>query len=71
MADQERLDILYEPAKEWCLEYNRASTALFQRRLRIGYATAANLMDMLEERGVVGPADGAKPRKVLINRNNK
>jgi len=40
---------------------------LLQRRLSIGYARAARLLDLLEERGVVGPAEGAKPRDVFIN----
>ncbi len=43
----------------------KASTSLLQRRLRLGYARAARIMDLLEMRGVVGPADGARPRKVL------
>ena len=57
-------DPLYESAKQVVLEAGKASASLLQRRLQIGYARAARLMDMLEERGVIGPADGAKPRKV-------
>jgi len=45
----------------------KASASLLQRRLSIGYARAARLLDLLEERGVVGPAEGAKPRDVFIN----
>ncbi|MCP6719076.1 MAG: DNA translocase FtsK [Patescibacteria group bacterium] len=57
-------DPLYEEAKSTVIEYRRASASLLQRRLRIGYARAARLVDMLEERGLVGPARGAKPREV-------
>jgi len=57
-------DPLYQEAKQVVLEANKASASLLQRKLRIGYARAARLIDMLEESGVVGPADGAKPRQV-------
>ena len=59
-------DPLYEAAKRVVLEYKRASASLLQRRLKIGYARAARILDMLEEKGVVGPADGAKPREVYL-----
>lgn len=59
-------DPLYEEAKKVVLEARKASASLLQRRLRLGYARAARLIDMLEERGVVGPADGAKPREILM-----
>ncbi len=58
-------DDLYEQAKEVIIQSGKASASLLQRRLRVGYARAARLLDMLEENGVVGPADGAKPREVL------
>jgi S-DNA-T family DNA segregation ATPase FtsK/SpoIIIE len=58
-------DELYEQAREEVVKAGRASTSLLQRRLRIGYGRAARLVDMLEERGVVGPADGSKPRQVI------
>jgi len=60
-------DPLYEEAKRVVTEYKKASASLLQRRLKIGYARAARLLDMLEERGVVGPPDGAKPREVYID----
>jgi len=60
--DQE--DSLYEEAKRLVIEANKASASLLQRRLRIGYARAARLIDILEERGVVGPGEGARPREV-------
>ncbi len=64
-------DSLYEEAKQLVVESKKASASLLQRRLRIGYARAARLIDMLEEKGVVGPADGAKPREVYGNIENK
>lgn len=57
-------DPLYEEAKRVVIEARKASASLLQRRLRIGYARAARLIDILEEKGLVGPADGAKPREV-------
>jgi S-DNA-T family DNA segregation ATPase FtsK/SpoIIIE len=57
-------DPLYDTAKNVVIESMKASASLLQRRLQVGYARAARLMDMLEERGVVGPADGAKPREI-------
>jgi S-DNA-T family DNA segregation ATPase FtsK/SpoIIIE len=59
-------DPLYPEAKRLVIEKGKASASFLQRKLRIGYARAARLLDALEERGVVGPADGAKPRKVFI-----
>ena len=59
-----------EETLERCMEVLRAegkaSTSLLQRRLRLGYTRAARMIDILEARGIVGPADGAKPREVLI-----
>jgi S-DNA-T family DNA segregation ATPase FtsK/SpoIIIE len=57
-------DPLYPEAKKVVIEARKASASLLQRRLRIGYARAARLIDILEEKGLVGPADGAKPREV-------
>lgn len=61
-------DPLYEDAKELVIQVGKASASYLQRRLQVGYARAARLLDMLEEQGVIGPADGAKPRKVLIDK---
>jgi DNA segregation ATPase FtsK/SpoIIIE, S-DNA-T family len=58
-------DDVYEAAKAEVLQSGKASTSYLQRKLRIGYSRAARLMDVLEERGVIGPADGSKPREVL------
>jgi len=57
-------DPLYEEAKRQVMEARKASASLLQRRLRIGYARAARLLDMLEDKGIVGPSDGAKPREI-------
>jgi S-DNA-T family DNA segregation ATPase FtsK/SpoIIIE len=57
-------DDMFERAKELALEHNRVSTSLLQRRLRIGYPRAARLMDMLEDAGVVGSAEGGGSREV-------
>jgi len=59
-------DDLYEEAREIVIRAGKASTSYLQRKLRIGYARAARLMDILEENGVIGQGDGAKPRDVLI-----
>ena len=58
-------DELYEEAREIVIQAGKASTSYIQRKLRVGYSRAARLMDILEERGVIGPADGAKPRSVV------
>lgn len=58
-------DELYEEAYQAVLQAGKASTSYLQRKLRIGYARAARLMDILEERGIIGPQDGAKPRDVI------
>jgi len=58
---------LYEEAKKIVIEARKASASLLQRRLRIGYARAARLIDMLEGKGIVGPGEGAKPREVYGN----
>lgn len=59
-------DPLYEEAKGMVIQVGKASASYLQRRLRVGYARAARLLDILESRGVIGPADGAKPRDILI-----
>jgi S-DNA-T family DNA segregation ATPase FtsK/SpoIIIE len=64
-VDDDDEDELYEDARAVVLEAGKASTSYIQRKLKVGYSRAARLIDLLEERGVVGPADGAKPREVL------
>jgi S-DNA-T family DNA segregation ATPase FtsK/SpoIIIE len=63
--EDEEDDALYADAKKTVIEAGKASTSYLQRKLGVGYARAAKLIDMLEERGVVGPADGAKPRDII------
>lgn len=58
-------DELYADAKRTVIEAGKASTSYLQRKLGVGYARAARLMDILEDRGVIGPADGAKPRDII------
>lgn len=58
-------DDLYEQAREIVQKSGKASSSLLQRKLKVGYARAARLLDMLEEKGVVGPGSGAKPREVF------
>lgn len=60
-------DELYEDAKQAIIEAGKASTSYLQRKLKVGYSRAARLIDILEERGIVGAADGSKPREVLGN----
>ena len=65
IEDESEDDELYADAKRTVIEAGKASTSYLQRKLGVGYARAAKLIDMLEERGVVGPADGAKPRDIV------
>lgn len=58
-------DELFDDAVRLVFEFGKASTSLLQRRLRIGYGRAAHLIDMMERDGLVGPADGSKPREIL------
>jgi S-DNA-T family DNA segregation ATPase FtsK/SpoIIIE len=58
-------DPLFNDAVRLVFEFGKASTSLIQRRLRVGYGRAAHLIDMMERDGLVGPADGSKPREIL------
>jgi DNA segregation ATPase FtsK/SpoIIIE, S-DNA-T family len=69
-GDGEDDDDLYEDARVAVVEAGKASTSYLQRRLRVGYSRAARLIDMLEERGVIGPGEGSKPRQVLEGGRN-
>ncbi len=64
-GDEAENDPLYEDAVRLVVEFGKASTSLLQRRLRIGYGRAAHLIDLMERDGIVGAADGPKPREVL------
>ncbi len=59
------VDPLFDEARKIIIESGKASASLLQRRMRVGYARAARLLDELEEAGIVGPADGAKPRELF------
>lgn len=63
-GDSDVDDDLYEEAKELVTKSGKASTSYMQRKLSIGYGRAARLMDILEEKGVIGPSNGSKPREV-------
>ncbi|HEY1741688.1 MAG TPA: DNA translocase FtsK [Granulicella sp.] len=63
--DGEDNDPMFDDAVRLIFEFGKASTSLLQRRLRIGYGRAAHLIDMMERDGLVGPADGSKPREIL------
>jgi S-DNA-T family DNA segregation ATPase FtsK/SpoIIIE len=58
-------DDLYDDARIAVIEAGKASTSYLQRKLRVGYSRAARLIDMLEEKGVIGQADGSRPREIL------
>lgn len=60
-------DDMWKDAVRVVIEGRKASTSLLQRRLRIGYGRAARLIETMEEQGIVGPADGARPREVLVS----
>ena len=64
----EEEDELLPAAVEVVLETGQASVSMLQRRLKLGYSRAARLVDQMEERGIVGPFEGSKPRQLLITR---
>ena len=70
-APEEEVTEEDEELVEKCLEIirqeKRASTSLLQRRLRLGYTRAARIVDILEQRGILGPGEGAKPREILVD----
>jgi S-DNA-T family DNA segregation ATPase FtsK/SpoIIIE len=61
--DEELVEKCYEVMRQ----EKKASTSLFQRRLRLGYTRAARILDIMEMRGYVGPGEGAKPREILVD----
>jgi DNA segregation ATPase FtsK/SpoIIIE, S-DNA-T family len=70
-APEEEVTAEDEELVEKCIEIirqeKRASTSLLQRRLRLGYTRAARIVDILEQRGILGPGEGAKPREILVD----
>lgn len=67
-GDAEQLDVLFDKAVDIVLETGTASTSFLQRKLSVGYARGAKIIDQLEEKGIIGPANGSKGREILINR---
>ena len=65
-GDADGQDPLFDDAKNAILEAGKASASFLQRRLKVGYARAARLLDELEEAGIIGPGEGAKPREILV-----
>jgi len=68
LTDYKYEDELYEDAKKIVIESKKASASLLQRRLRIGYARAARMLDMLEGGGIIGPSRGSKPREIIVKK---
>jgi S-DNA-T family DNA segregation ATPase FtsK/SpoIIIE len=64
-SDPDENDPLFNDAVQLVFEFGKASTSLIQRRLRVGYGRAAHLIDLMERDGLVGPADGSRPRELL------
>lgn len=67
--EEEEQDDLLQEAAEWVLDTKRASVSALQRRFRIGYTRAGRLMDSMERMGIVGPAEGAKPREIKMTKD--
>ena len=61
-------DDMYNDAVVAVMAAGKASASLLQRRLRVGYARAARIMEEMEEKGIIGPADGSRPRDVLVSK---
>ena len=61
-------DPMFDQAVECVIDAGQASTSLLQRRCKLGYARAARIMDQMEQEGIIGPYEGAKPRSVLVTR---
>jgi S-DNA-T family DNA segregation ATPase FtsK/SpoIIIE len=66
-GSQDADDDMWKDAVRVVIENRKASTSLLQRRLRIGYGRAARLIETMEDQGIVGPADGSRPREVLVS----
>ncbi len=67
LGDEEVGDDMYEQALQVVMESRKASASLLQRRLKVGYARAARLLDMMEEKGAIGPVNGAKAREIYLD----
>lgn len=67
--EYEEYDVMLDEAIDVVVNANQASISLLQRRLKLGYARAARIIDQMEDRGIVGPSQGAKPRELLVTRD--
>ena len=70
-SDDEYDDPLYNEVVEFAISAGKISASLIQRKYRLGYNRAARIIDLLEERGIIGPANGSKPREVLVKKSNE
>lgn len=69
-SDDEYEDPLYNEIVDYVIQAGKVSASLIQRKYRLGYNRAARIIDLLEERGIIGPPNGSKPREVLIKKEN-
>jgi S-DNA-T family DNA segregation ATPase FtsK/SpoIIIE len=65
-TEAEGRDELFDEAVRFVVQSGQASTSMLQRRFRIGFSRAGRLIDLMERDGIIGPADGAKPREILV-----
>ena len=70
-SEEEYDDPLYNEIVDFAIKTGKISASLIQRKYRLGYNRAARIIDLLEERGIVGPQNGSKPREVLVKLENK
>lgn len=70
-SEEEYEDPLYNEIKEYVIQAGKVSASLLQRKYRLGYNRAARIIDLLEERGIIGPQNGSKPREVLIKNESQ
>jgi S-DNA-T family DNA segregation ATPase FtsK/SpoIIIE len=68
-AETEERDDLFDEAVRFVVSSGQASTSMLQRRFRIGFSRAGRLVDLMERDGIVGPADGSKPREILVSKD--
>ena len=66
-GEDEAEDDLFEDALRLVVSTHQASSSMLQRKFRIGYTRAARLVDMMEEKGIVGPSEGSKPRSLIMS----
>ena len=69
-SQDEYEDPLYNEIVDYVIQTGKVSASLIQRKYRLGYNRAARIIDLLEERGIIGPQNGSKPREVLVKKEN-